>query len=320
MRTGGPDNTQDGFRIQRLHPTFDPTWNPFLCTMNRSRTLRIILVLAFAIGAVFIALGFFRPAVEVRTTQAVTRSPLVTFSVLTDADRLGEWMDGFVSMDRTMEREARVGNESMLRLVSGADTIALRQEVTAFEPGRQFQLRFSSDDIEGTTDVELTPMPEGTEIMTTTRLEGGSWWIRSMLPLIAREIRRSQAADYARLAALIDAADPPLIGSWAGIDQWGNEQMFQFRPEGEVRWEAAAGDERFALDGVAWRLNRDTSPLQLDLTRFEDGPLQGMGLYGIVEFLSDDSLRVDLEAGPEGQVDVRPGSFTESTVVIRRIR
>lgn len=284
------------------------------------RALRITVALGIALGAVFVALGFFRPSVEVRTTQLVSRSPLVAFSALTDGNRLGEWMDGFVSLERTMDREAQVGNQSTLRLVSGADTVQLRQEVVAYEPGRQFLVQFHSDDVQGTIDVELTPMLNGTELMTTTRLEGTSWWMRSLLPFATRQVRASQEQDYARLAELMDTMDTPLIGSWAGVDSWGNEQLFQFRPEGEVRWEAAAGDERFALDGVAWMLNRETLPMQLDLTRFDSGPLEGLGLYGIVEFISDDSLRMDLEAGPEGRAGVRPGDFTESTVIIRRIR
>lgn len=288
--------------------------------MNRMRALRITVALGIALGAVFVALGFFRPSVEVRTTQLVSRSPLVAFSALTDGNRLGEWMDGFVSLERTMDREAQVGNQSTLRLVSGADTVQLRQEVVAYEPGRQFLVQFHSDDVQGTIDVELTPMLNGTELMTTTRLEGTSWWMRSLLPFATRQVRASQEQDYARLAELMDTMDTPLIGSWAGVDSWGNEQLFQFRPEGEVRWEAAAGDERFALDGVAWMLNRETLPMQLDLTRFDSGPLEGLGLYGIVEFISDDSLRMDLEAGPEGRAGVRPGDFTESTVIIRRIR
>ena len=284
------------------------------------RALRITVALGIALGAVFVALGFFRPSVEVRTTQLVSRSPLVAFSALTDGNRLGEWMDGFVSLERTMDREAQVGNQSTLRLVSGADTVQLRQEVVAYEPGRQFLVQFQSDDVQGTIDVELTPLPNGTELMTTTRLEGTSWWMRSLLPFATRQVRASQEQDYARLAELMDTMDTPLIGSWAGVDSWGNEQLFQFRPEGEVRWEAAAGDERFALDGVAWMLNRETLPMQLDLTRFDSGPLEGLGLYGIVEFISDDSLRMDLEAGPEGRAGVRPDDFTKSTVIIRRIR
>ena len=117
------------------------------------RALRITVALGIALGAVFVALGFFRPSVEVRTTQLVSRSPLVAFSALTDGNRLGEWMDGFVSLERTMDREAQVGNQSTLRLVSGADTVQLRQEVVAYEPGRQFLVQFQSDDVQGTIDV-----------------------------------------------------------------------------------------------------------------------------------------------------------------------
>jgi hypothetical protein len=288
--------------------------------MKRTRALRIAAALGMATGVVFVSVGFLRPAIEIRTTQAVSRSPHVAFSVLTDGDRLGEWMAGFVSFERILDRDAPVGNQSVLTMLSGSDTLQLRQEVTAFAEGREMKVAFETDGMAGYTEMELTPVSAGTEIMTTTRIEGTAWWMRSLLPFLEPGLRRTQAEDYARAAALIEAVEAPLVGWWAGIDQWGNEQLFQFSSDGEVRWEAAAGEERFALDGIAWHLDRDSRPLRLDLTRFGDGPLQGMGLYGIIEFLSDDSLRVDLESGPEGQTGVRPEDFTESSVVIRRIR
>lgn len=288
--------------------------------MNRTRALRIAVTLGLVAGVIFVSLGFIRPSVEIRTTHPVSRSPYVAFSVLTDPGQMPNWVGGFVSMEETLDREAEIGNTSVLRLESGADTLVLRQVVTAFDTGRHFQIEFEGHPVRGMVDVEMTPLPDGTEIMTTSRLEGTTWWMRSVLPFMTGEMRRTQQADYARLAAIIEAESPPLVGSWAGEDQWGNEQYFRFRPDGEVRWEAAAGEERFALDGVAWHLDRNTEPLQLDLTRFGAGPLEGMGLYGIIEFLSDDSLRVDLEAAPEGQSTVRPDSFTESSIVIRRVR
>lgn len=284
------------------------------------RTLRIVGFLILILLVAFVTIGFVRPSTSVETTTVVHRSPFVAFDVLVDAERLPEWMGGFVSLESVVDREDPVGNTSVLRMISGSDTLAMRQEIVRFEPAQRFTLRFESDMADGEIDVRLTAIPQGTELLTVTRFEGNSWLWKSLFFLMRGEIGRTQQEDYDRLAELVDQAETPLVGSWSGHDSQGNEQVFHFRPDGEARWEAAAGGERFTLDGVAWSLDRTTDPMSIDLTRFTSGPLQGMGLYGIIEFISDDSMRVDLEAAPVGQSGVRPDSFTGSTAVVRRMR
>ena len=321
--SGRADNTQEGFRFQRLIPRFGSLSRPGKCNHHPRfpmRTLRVVGFLILILMVAFVTIGFVRPSISVETATVVHRSPFVAFDVLVDAERLPDWMDGFVSMEAVVDRDEQVGNTSILRMVSGTDTLSMRQEIVRFDPAQRFTLQFESDMVDGEIDVQLTAIPEGTELLTVTRFEGNSWLWRSLFFMMRGEMRRTQQEDYDRLAALVNEAETPLVGSWSGQDSQGNEQVFHFRPDGEVRWEAVAGGERFELDGVEWSLDRTTDPMSIDLTRFTSGPLQGMGLYGIIEFTSDDSMRVDLEAAPIGQTQVRPDTFTESTAVVRRMR
>ena len=284
------------------------------------RSLRISGAILLVLLVGFVALGFIQPSVLIETTSRTSRSPSVAFHEMTDSARLSEWMTDFVSFEPIMNREDVEGNSSILRMMSGSDTLTMRQEIVQFDTAERFVVEFESSMANGAVDVQLTAVPSGTELLTRTRLEGSSWIWRSLFPLMTGGIKRTQQADYDRLAVLVDEAPVPLEGDWAGVDGLGNEQMFHFRTDGEMRWEAASGGERFALNGVEWELDREAVPMTLDLTRFDRGPLAGMALYGILEFQGDDSLRVDLEAGPIGQDRVRPTDFTESTATLHRVR
>jgi len=285
-----------------------------------ARVVRISAAILISGLVSFVAIGFISPVLTVETASRTERSPYVAFQVASDADRIGEWMADFVSMETTLDRDHPVGNTSVLRMVSDRDTLEMRQEITEYEPGERFALTFESDMTVGTIEVQLIPVDGGTELFVRSRFEGSSWFWRSLFPLMASEIRATQQADYDRLADLIDEVPTPIEGDWAGIDADGNEQLFHFGDAGRLDWKASSAGEWFELDGLQFELERGTEPIHLDVAGFSGPPLEGMVLYGIVSFVGDDSLRLDLEAAPPGNPSARPGAFTESTVELRRVR
>lgn len=273
-----------------------------------------------ALLLIFVGIGFAFPSVSVETASKTTRSPYVAFSVLTNSGLIGEWMRDFVDIETTLDRNTPVGNTSVLTMTIGKDTLELRQEVTHWQPGEQFGVVYDSDLFNGSLLAQLIPVEGGTEVFVQSRFEGTTWYLRSALPLMVRGLTSTQQADYDRMAALTDSIDTPIEGQWAGEDVNGDAQLFRFDSNGRLDWEAAAGDERFQLTGLSWYLSRSVKPHHLDVSGFRDGFLAGKALYGIAEFASDDSLRIDFEAGEPGQIEVRPSTFSESSIVLRRVR
>lgn len=284
------------------------------------RLVRLSSAVVLALIVAFVAVGFVKPSVTVETASRTDRSAYVAFDALTNSELVGEWMEGFVSIESVLERDEAVGNQSVLSMVTGGDTLELRQEITTWEPGEQFGLTFESKMTAGHISVQLTPLDNGTELFVRSTFEGETWWWRSLFPFFSVGLRATQQADYDRLAALVDGIEPPLTGNWAGIDAVGNEQMFQFKPNGALEWRAASGGEWFELHGLQYEVDRSAEPIALDLSGFDSPPLEGQVLYGIITFASDDSLRLDLEADPPGNASVRPESFRESAIGLRRVR
>lgn len=284
------------------------------------RALRLITALILICCVVFVAIGFVKTSVSIETTSRTDRSVYVAFDALTNATLVEYWMEGFVSLASTLSRDVPVGNQSTLTMVTGGDTLKLRQEITTWEVGERFGLHFDSEMTGGDIIVQLTALESGTELFVRSTFEGATWWWRSLFPLFASGLKATQQADYDRLAALMDTLETPLAGQWAGVDAAGNEQLFHFKSPEAMDWRAASDGEWFELTNLRYEKGWSADTMTLDLSGFSSPPLAGQTLYGIISFVSDDSLRLDLEAGPPGREDLRPDEFSASTIGLHRVR
>lgn len=284
------------------------------------RTLRIasaVLVIAFL---AFLSIGPLKPTVTVSSTVLSTRNAATLFEVLTDADRLPEWMSGFVSIDALLTRDENVGSQSRLRMLSGRDTLVISQETLSYEFGQEFHLSLDGSMFEGELRTLLTPVETGTELHVTSTYSGTSWYWRSLFPLISSSLKTTQDSDYERLIELVESAPSSIVGEWQGVDSSGSEQLFQFLPTGEVRWKVAVSGETMQIEGIRWQLDSQANPMQLDLDAFDSGPLEGLAFYAIVEFLDDGLMRFDAEVGAPGDESLRPTEFTDSAILLNRIQ
>ncbi|MCG8555444.1 MAG: hypothetical protein MJD61_09190, partial [Proteobacteria bacterium] len=117
--------------------------------------------------------------------------------------------------------------------------------------------------------------------------------------------------------ACTESASQKLLGKWSGVDRNDNRQVFIFHGNDTATWIIA---ETGTLK-VRYRFDPGSSPFHLDLMGFVGPPLEDKTLFGIAEFADPNSLKFDCEAGPSGEdgADFRPVSFTDDTVVYRRI-
>ena len=96
----------------------------------------------------------------------------------------------------------------------------------------------------------------------------------------------------------------PILGEWKGDSGNSNGWSLTFREDGTATWGMGRGafDAKFVFDPAA-------SPMRLDLTGFESGPLKDKTLFGIVE-VSDGILRWHCEsAAADSDGSARPTSF-----------
>ncbi len=105
-----------------------------------------------------------------------------------------------------------------------------------------------------------------------------------------------------------------LLGSWEGQNDTRGSMSFTFSADQTATWvvQLPSGPETMNLSYAA--AARD-GRLCIDLSGFETGPLVGFVMYGLVEFVDEDTLRMDLEPGPPGNDDPRSIALTSQDVI-----
>ncbi len=113
---------------------------------------------------------------------------------------------------------------------------------------------------------------------------------------------------------------PPLVGRWTGENAAGYRMAFVFRGDGTAAWIVTGADVADSLE-IRYEFDRSAEPHHLDLTGFEHGPLAGVTMYGILEFVDNDTFRLSLEPGPPGEegAAARPAEFTDEAVSFARV-
>ena len=91
-------------------------------------------------------------------------------------------------------------------------------------------------------------------------------------------------------------------------DSWTNRegQTLVFQPGGKALWLIRFGSATDSFP-ISYRYDCAKSPAEIDFTGFQAGPLAGKSLFGIIEWKSDTSFRVDFESGTNAEV--RPKEF-----------
>lgn len=284
--------------------------------MRKITVAGIVLVVCIL---AFVSIGMMFPEVTYKTSVHVTRSRATAFSVMMDFDQLGDWMDGLLSVEALVEHDDFVGSRYRLKFEDDGDVLVLEEEVVLYVENQVIGFRLTHGIMDLDIQISFIETTGGTTIVATNTVRATNFVIRSLLPLMKGSMASEQAQQYRRLAALVEDSPTSIVGEWTGKGRMGADQLFTFRGNGTMDWIVDAGGIQFSLEGMFYERDATQSPQTLDLMGFKSGPLTDRTLFGIIEFIGEDSLRFDAEAGAIGDSSVRPAFFTESTTSYSRI-
>ena len=136
----------------------------------------------------------------------------------------------------------------------------------------------------------------------------------------ARLPRFAALAAALLLPALSACSEPaePLLGEWVSVGSERPPMTYIFDSDSTMKWvvELEAGPDTVS---VPYRVNYQADPVHLDVGPWDDGPVAGRTLFGIVEIQGPDRFEVDFEpADPDGDGSERPDGFSDQAVAFVR--
>ena len=147
--------------------------------------------------------------VRVEHEITIGRTPEAVFAYITRVETYAEWQrkGGVEQVTRVDDGPTRLGSRfQMQRRAQGGKLAKIDCEVTAFEPGKRFDFHSIDDDgFAGDFSTTLAATGSGTRLHWEVRMKPPNLLYRLLSPVIAREIRRSAAADFPELKRTLEA-------------------------------------------------------------------------------------------------------------------
>ncbi len=143
--------------------------------------------------------------------------PERVFAALTTLDDAGQWMPGFIGLEKLDDRPFGVGTEwRETRKIMGRESTEQLQ-VTEHDPPRRFAIRI--DGTKGTSGkgeylfaYDLAPAGGGTRVRLDAEIRGGGWLMALMGRLFAGSMKKMIAADMEAMRRHVDAKDAAAVG------------------------------------------------------------------------------------------------------------
>lgn len=174
------------------------------------KILKLVVSLAVGLVVAFALVGFFVSEVETTSSVDIAAPVDQVWAVYTDESRMGDWIEGFVSIEHISGAPLEVGSRWRLVFTDpGGDEIEMIEEVTAVDPMQRFAIILESDDVYVESDTRfLSDGAGGSRIESTSRMRGKNWIHRSLLALFRGFAQGQQDENFDRLRQLIEDAPP----------------------------------------------------------------------------------------------------------------
>ncbi len=142
------------------------------------------------------------PFAEASTT--IRRTPAELFELLADPARAPDWMESCVALGPVTPGPLASGTRLHYTYRQGSRPGTMEGEVTAFSPAAALAMRFRDPKFTVDVQLQLHPVPEGTQVQHGIDIIPGSFMGRLMSPLIQMGNRRQVAGNLARLKRLAE--------------------------------------------------------------------------------------------------------------------
>jgi len=168
------------------------------------RVINALLFLALAAGLGFVALGVATPEFDYSTEIYVAAPVSESYAVYQDPERLGVWLDGFVSIQYLRGEPDAVGAFYRLTFQDGGEPVIFTEEITALVENELVSTTLDNPMMALDVSTRFAAEGEGTRLLTSNTVRPKGLFYRAFLRLRRGSLQARQASDYERLKRLIE--------------------------------------------------------------------------------------------------------------------
>ena len=169
------------------------------------RLINILVALALAAGLGFVALGMATAEFEYSNEVRVSAPVDETYATYQDPERLGIWLEGFVSIQYLRGEPETVGAFYRLTFEEGGEPVIFTEEITGLIENEFVSITLDNPMMVLDVSTRFEADGAGTRMLTSNTVRPKGLFYRALLRLMRNRMQARQASDYERLKRLIES-------------------------------------------------------------------------------------------------------------------
>jgi len=170
------------------------------------RLINALVVIALAAALGFIVLGMVTPEFEYSNEIYIAAPVNESYAVYQDPERLGSWLDGFVSIQYLRGEPEAVGAVYRLTFEEGGETVIFTEEITGMTESELVSVTLDNSVLTLDVSTRFESEGDGTRIRAANTVRPKGLFYRALLSLTRGSMGARQASDFERLKTLIESS------------------------------------------------------------------------------------------------------------------
>ena len=142
-----------------------------------------------------------------RVSVDIDRPVEEAWEVLMDESRMGEWLEGYKSMELIEGEPLTVGSKHKMVFEENGQEMTFTETVTAIEPLKEFSFDFDHDMMSSSIQMTLESVGSAsTRITNRTKFTARGFFVDLFMLFMTPRMKSRQRRSFARLKALIEAS------------------------------------------------------------------------------------------------------------------
>lgn len=141
---------------------------------------------------------------EFQTKIQVNQPVAEVFAKFMDIDNMGKWLTGFKKIETVSGNPGDVGSKYKLTFEEKGKEIVMDEEVLEVKENEKFVFRMEMPQMSSHSDVEFHSVNSGTEVVSSTTVEGKGFMWKLAIPMMKSQMKKRQEQDFNKLKALLE--------------------------------------------------------------------------------------------------------------------
>ena len=166
--------------------------------------LKYPLILIFVLIAIFVGKGLLTPSITYESEVIVDKSVKESWAVMSDSDKLPEWIKGFLRAELVSGTEGTVGAVSNNYVDNNGQEMMMQETITALTPEEHMAMTFSMDFMDMDYEVFTEDVDGKTTIRTVSTTKGNGILSKSIISFMPGAMKAQEDENLNNLKKVIE--------------------------------------------------------------------------------------------------------------------